>query len=341
MADIKDSEIRFIGETEPFDSKAELLKHQQRESDERPSAKQYVSVYSSSPSSGSRSGCRKIVLLIGVILMLLGVIGVGTIRSCAEGKSKPKMSNIEDDDVINAEFEPEQVEVQFEAVPTQAHFGMLDELLTAENTDASYCQIKNGSVNDIPFRIFRPLNAVPDLHIGKIDQRDKSIILALQAADVRRDNGKIVGACVNNGEVISKGIAKKGFVAIIDGNITVGVSEHSPLFEEAIEKDGDFFRQYPIVSNGAIVENNPKNISIRRAICERNGLCFVVETLVPVSFHDFSQMLVDLEVNNAVYLVGSQYACGFSRNEEHELQKWGEMKYSRAKNVSYLVWRVK
>ena len=44
------------------------------------------------------------------------------------------------------------------------------------------------------------MNAVPDFHVGKLDQNDKSIILAMQAADIRKDNGKIVGACVYNGD---------------------------------------------------------------------------------------------------------------------------------------------
>lgn len=340
MTDIKDSEIRFIGDEKPFDSISELQKKTQlREKSVLPSPTPHKSDYKSSPAK--KYGCRWYVFILLAVLVVLAFIGMGVYRSCSSDEDDLLINPSGEDDVTNAMFEPESVEVQFEAEPIKTHVGFIDSLLSVKETDASYCLIRNETVNDIPFRIYLPLNAVPDFHVGKLDQKDNSIVLAMQAADIRKDNGKIVGACVYNGEVVSKGLAKKGYVAIINDRISVGVSEHSPLFEEAIEKDGDFFRQYPIVSEGKIVENNPKNISIRRAICERRGLCFITETLVPVSFHDFSQMLVDMEVNNAVYLVGSQYACGFCRDFNQELQTWGEVKYSRAKNISYLVWKAK
>lgn len=340
MADIKDSEIRFIGDEKPFDSRSELQKKTQlREKSVLSSPTPHKSEYKSGSTKGT--GCHWYVFFLLVVLLVLGLIGFGAFRSCSSEEEGLLLNPSGEDDVANAMFEPEPVEVQFEAEPLKTQVGFIDSLLSVEETDASFCLIRNETVNDIPFRIYLPMNAVPDFHVGKLDQNDKSIILAMQAADIRKDNGKIVGACVYNGEVVSKGLAKKGYVAIINDHISVGVSEHSPLFEEAIEKDGDFFRQYPIVSEGKIVENNPKNISIRRAICERNGLCFIAETLVPVSFHDFSQMLVDIEVKNAVYLVGSQYACGFCRDFSQELQTWGEVKYSRAKNISYLVWKAK
>jgi len=338
MADIKDSEIRFIGDKKPFDSKSELLKKTQlRGKSVSPTPQERGC--ESRPSKGF--GCRWYVFFLLAVLLVIGLIGFGVLRSYSSGEEGVLLSSSGEDDVTNAMFEPEEVEVQFEAEPSKAQVGFIDSLLSVEQTDASYCLIRNETVNDIPFRIYLPQNAVPDFHVGKLDQKDNSIVLAMQAADIRKDNGKIVGACVHNGEVISKGLAKKGYVAIINDHISVGVSEHSPLFEEAIEKDGDFFRQYPIVSEGEIVENNPKNISIRRAICERNGIFFISETSVPVSFHDFSQMLVDMGVKNAVYLVGSQYASGFCRDSNQELQTWGEINYSRAKNVSYLVWKAK
>lgn len=338
MADIKDSEIRFIGDEKPFDSKSEFPKNTQLR------AKRFLlsptphrSDYKSSPTKGP--GCRWYVFILLAVLVFLGGIGLVAYRLCSSDEDNLLLSPSGEDDVANAMFDPAPVDVQFEAEPLKTQVGFIDSLLSVDETDVSYCLIKNEIVNDIPFRIYLPLNAVPDFHVGEIDQKDNSIILAMQAADIRKDNGKIVGACVYNGEVVSKGLAKKGYVAIITDRISVGVSEHSSLFEEAIEKNGDFFRQYPIVSEGKIVENNPKNISIRRAICERKGLCFITETLVPVSFHDFSQMLVDMEVQNAVYLVGSQYACGFCRDYNQELQTWGEVKYSRAKNISYLIWK--
>ena len=101
--------------------------------------------------------------------------------------------------------------------------------------------------------------------------------------------------------------------------MTVGVADNSPLFEEATEKGGYFFRQYPLVDNGVLVENAPKGKSIRKALCDRDGEIMVVMSQTPESFHDFAQALVDLQVDNAIYLVGST-SFGYFRDYYDQLE---------------------
>ncbi|MBR5469487.1 MAG: hypothetical protein IKU78_03365 [Paludibacteraceae bacterium] len=207
-----------------------------------------------------------------------------------------------------------------------------------------FVEIRDTSINDIPFKIYIPHNAEMSLHIGKINKEDTTIVYVAQAADVRADNGNIVGAFVLKGEPRAWGLSKKGFCASINGKITVGVAENSPLFEKATEEGGYFFRQYPLVSNGKIVENEPKGKSIRRGICDRKGEIFMVETLTPESFHDFAQALVDLGVGQAIYLVGSS-AYGWAVDEykvKHEFGIENQFTYYRRrmpKNTSYIVWK--
>ena len=217
-----------------------------------------------------------------------------------------------------------------------------------EKTDSlvpGYTEIRDTLINDIPIRIFIPHNAEMSLHIGRMDKEDKSIIYAAQAADVRADNGGIVGAFVLKGEPKAWGLSKKGFCASINGQVTIGVTENSPLFEKATEEGGYFFRQYPLVSNGKLVENEPKGKSTRRAICDRQGEIFMVETGTTESFHDFAQALVDLGVDQAIYLVGST-AYGWAVDENGKTHEFGEDNYytgrrKMPKNTSYIVWKRK
>jgi hypothetical protein len=178
-----------------------------------------------------------------------------------------------------------------------------------------------------------------------MDKNDTTIVYAAQAADERADNGGIVGAFVLKGEPLAWGISKKGYCASINGVVTIGVAENSPLFEQATVHGGYFFRQYPLVSDGQIVENEPKGKSIRRSICDRDGEIFMVETGSKESFHDFSQALVDLGVDQAVYLVGSS-AYGWAVDGEGVVHEFGEDNYYKGrrrmpKNTSYIVWRRK
>ena len=176
-----------------------------------------------------------------------------------------------------------------------------------------------------------------------MDYSDTTVVYAAQAADVRADNGGIVGAFVLKGEPLAWGLSKKGYCASINGVVSVGVAGNSPLFEQATEQGGYFFRQYPLVSDGVIVENEPKGKSIRRGICDRRGEIFMVETGSAESFHDFSQALVDLGVDQAVYLVGSS-AYGWAVNESGDVYEFGDRNYyggrrKQPKNTSYIVWR--
>lgn len=213
------------------------------------------------------------------------------------------------------------------------------------DTNIGYTEIKDTLVNDIPIKIYIPHNAEMSLHIGKINKEDTSIIYTAQAADVRSDNGGIVGAFVLKGEPKAWGLSKKGYCASINGKVTIGVAENSPLFEKATEEGGYFFRQYPLVSNGKLVENEPKGKSIRRAICDRQGEIFMVETRSIESFHDFAQALVDLGVDQAIYLVGST-AYGWAVDENGTIHEFGEENYytgyrNMPQNTSYIVWKRK
>ncbi len=202
----------------------------------------------------------------------------------------------------------------------------------------AYTQVCDTVVGGIELQIMTPVNATPSLEIGYETLSDTTIVLAAQAADIRQDNGRIVCACVVKGELLSKGVAKAGFCSIIDGEITIGIADATPMFEQALVSDGDFFRQYPLVVSGQIVENKPKNKSIRKALAEIDGKACVVMSTERLSFHDFSQALVDIGVRNAIYLVGGDSLFSFKDEDgNRELRGRGYRQF--AKSVNFIVWR--
>lgn len=266
-----------------------------------------------------------------LLLFILGLILVGLIIAACLLRSTKET---EEQKVIESFFEPETVMVEPEQ-PENAPLGLPIDSLTA-----GYTQTIDTLINDIPLRIYIPHCAEMTLHVGRLDKQDSSIIYAAQAADIRRDNRKIVGAFVLKGKPLAWGLSKTGYCAVIDNKITIGVADNSPLFERATEKEGYFFRQYPLVDNGKLVENSPKNKSIRRSLCDRNGEIMIIETLSTESFHDFSQALVDLQITNAIYLVGSQ-SFGWWIDKNNIRQEFGLDSNNLPKNTNYIVWRKK
>ena len=273
-----------------------------------------------------------VLLVVAVAVVLLIFIGKGK-----DDIQQPQVSAVAPEEP--ALFEPFDPVVEVVQMPLQTIGNSVDTLA------AGFVEIRDTLINDIPLKVYIPHNAEMSLHIGRMDKNDTTVVYVAQAADVRADNGGIVGAFVLKGEPLAWGISKKGYCASINGVVTIGVAENSPLFEQATVHGGYFFRQYPLVSDGQIVENEPKGKSIRRSICDRDGEIFMVETGSKESFHDFSQALVDLGVDQAVYLVGSS-AYGWAVDGEGVVHEFGEDNYYKGrrrmpKNTSYIVWRRK
>ena len=252
--------------------------------------------------------------------------------------------------LVEPDFRPDwmKTKVESEETVTQAEETNTKQQEQEIGTDVGtstpgFMEIRDTLINDIPLKLYIPHNADMTLQIGETDMQDTTIIFSAQAADIRADNGAIVGAFVLQGKPLSWGLSKKGFCAVIDGKVAIGVAENSSLFEEATEKGGYFFRQYPLVSDGTLVENEPKGKSIRRAICDRQGEIFMVECLSRESYHDFAQALVDLHVTQAISLVGSS-AYGWAVDHEgqfHELGLQSNRSFYRQSKyqISHVVWR--
>lgn len=244
----------------------------------------------------------------------------------------------------NADNAPEPEDVVFEPMGEPDGFQMEEAWIPlGDYSDTTltkaYTEHLKDTINDIPLDIYIPHNAVPELVLGVPDIHDKSIVMTTQAADIRADNGKIVGAFVLKGKPLSWGLSKKGYCGIIDGKMTIGVADNSPIFEEATEKGGYFFRQYPLVDDGTVVENEPKGKSIRKALCDRDGEIMVVMTQSPESFHDFAQALVDLKIDNAIYLVGSTSFGYFRDRYDHLAIIYNKFRYGY-QYENFIVWRV-
>jgi hypothetical protein len=225
--------------------------------------------------------------------------------------------------------------------------GQLDLLVVNSilSEDSSYVAIIDTVINDVPLNIYILRNLEFSLHVGPINKNDTTIVYAAQAADIRADNGGIVGAFVLKGEPLARGLSKKGYCAIIDGKVSVGVAESSPLFERATEREGYFFRQFAFVDNGVLVENKSRGKYVRRAICSYFGSIIIIESLTKESYHDFAQVLVDFGVSNAVSLVGGT-AYGWAIDGDGIRHEFGEEKIfsvsdKMKRNINYLVCRKK
>lgn len=237
-----------------------------------------------------------------------------------------------DDVVEELEIEKQQKEELSKPVET------LDENENIDFNTKGFVDITDTIIDKNKLTLLKPVNLTPSLQIGSEALEDSSAVLVVQAADIRRDTGGIVGAYVLEGNLLSKGQAKAGYCAIINGKLIVGVADSTPYLEQAIESDGYFFRQYPLVVGGQVVENKLKPSSLRKALAELNGEIVVILTHQKMTLNEFSSLLVDMGVSNAIYLVGSS-AFGFAVDEEDNRIEFGKKQKNPSKNTNYIVWK--
>lgn len=198
--------------------------------------------------------------------------------------------------------------------------------------------VSEQTVSGHRFVVLRPVDATPVLAVGADVLDDSTAILVTQAADIRRDNGLMVGAFVLGGELMSKGQSKSGYCAIIDGELSIGVATATPLLEKAIESDGYFFRQYPLVAGNQPVENLQKGKSLRKALATIGDETVVILSVDRMTMNEFARFLAEMGTEEAIYLVGST-AYGIAREESGRVFRFGERSPEPAEYVNYIVWR--
>ncbi len=236
-----------------------------------------------------------------------------------------------------AESEPGEVlrgDTEAKAININAE-GDIDNM-TADN--GRYASRRDTTVNGTRLIILTPHGAIPTLEVGNSLVADTTVILAAQAADIRRDNGEIAGTYVLKGELISKGEAKAGYCSIVNGVINIGVADATPMLEQVLMSDGYFFRQYPLVAASQLIENKPPGKARRRALAEIDGTMSVVTSTDGLTFHDFSQALIDAGVRNAIYLVGAK-STAFYNNQDGRRHFIGPVDENAPENINYIVWR--
>ncbi len=196
------------------------------------------------------------------------------------------------------------------------------------------------SINDVKMQIYVLDGLSAGLSFELPEKSDTTVFLAVQAADIRRDNGGIVGDFVIRGERYARGKRKSGYCAIGDGRVVLGNSTEDEVMERCLRQQGDFFRQYPLVMNGEIQENRLKGKAIRRALARQGDhLCFV-ESCNRESVYDFAEALADYGFSDALYLVGGS-AYGWWREDGetvHELGHW-DVELSKS-SLNYLIFRL-
>lgn len=255
---------------------------------------------------------RWVVVALGVVAGVMAVVSRGGISS------EPSVADSSSVEVADFDLEPEVPE----------HRGGESRLLERRDT-----------VNDVVLNVWELDNLQAELTVGLPDSTDAAVWMALPAADVRKDKQMILGDFVIDGQEYSFGKRKTGYVVLQNGALRLGMADTDTVKNYCLAHRASMFRQYPLVIDGQLQENQLKGKSVRRAVAQREGssITYIVVSEARESLHDFSEALADAGFTHAIYLPGGD-SFGFFRRKGRLRYLGRSMEYIFP-NSSFLIFR--
>lgn len=197
------------------------------------------------------------------------------------------------------------------SVSPKENIKKLDDM-KAQN-ESSAVVFKTDSVLGVALNIYELHNVKAELTLVEPDTADHSVLMYTRTADYTA-MGKYIGSLVVDGEQKRSDVSRLGYCAIAKGNMVIGISRFDDMLEHMVERDGSYFRQFMLVSNGELPQRFFLHGKVERKALARttdDRLC-IIETPHPETLWDFADALREYGYVDAIYLTGGNES-GFYR----------------------------
>lgn len=179
--------------------------------------------------------------------------------------------------------------------------------------ESSAVVLKTDSVLGVALDIYELHNVKAELTLVEPDTTDHSVLLYTRTADYTA-TGRYLGSLVVDGEQKRSDVSRLGYCAIAQGNMIIGISRFDDMRDHMVERDGSYFRQFVLVSNGELPQRFFLHGKVERKALARTAddrLC-VIATRHPETLWDFADALREYGYVDAIYLTGGNES-GFYR----------------------------
>ena len=176
------------------------------------------------------------------------------------------------------------------------------------------------------------------------DTADTSVYLYCRSADHKADK-TYIGSLVADGKEYQSDTHRLGYMAMLGNNSVIGISRSEKVTDYVQEHGGSFFRQFILVSDGAIPSRFFLHGKVeRRAIGRIDEQLYYIATRHKETLWDFADALREYGFIDAIYITGgSDYV--FYRGKDgvrHDIGDPSEYPHSKWKGITpWLVFRRK
>lgn len=173
--------------------------------------------------------------------------------------------------------------------------------------------LRKDSVLGVALSIYELHNVKAEMTLAEPDTADHTVLMYTRTADYTA-TGRYLGSLVIDGEEKQSDVSRLGYCAIAGGNMVIGVSRLDDMKEHMTDRDGSYFRQFVLVSNGELPQRFALHGKVERKALARTAddrLC-IVETRHAETLWDFADALREYGYVDAIYLTGGNES-GFYR----------------------------
>ena len=176
------------------------------------------------------------------------------------------------------------------------------------------------------------------------DTADTSVFLYARCADHKADS-TYIGSLVVNGKEYQSDTHRLGYMGMLGGNSVIGISRSEKVKDYVQEHGGCFFRQFILVSDGAIPSRFFLHGKVeRRAIGRIDEQLYYIATRHKETLWDFADALREYGFFDAIYITGgADYVFYRSKDGvKHDIGDSSEYPHNKWKGITpWLVFRRK
>ena len=172
------------------------------------------------------------------------------------------------------------------------------------------------------------------------DTSDTSVYLYCRSADFKADS-TYIGSLVVNGEEYQSDTHRLGYMAMLGGNSVIGISRSEKVKDFVQEQGGSFFRQFILVSDGAIPSRFFLHGKVeRRAIGRIGNQLYYIATRHKETLWDFADALREYGFIDAIYITGGADYVYYRSKDSARHDVGNPKEYSHTKWKGVIPWLV-
>ena len=163
------------------------------------------------------------------------------------------------------------------------------------------------TILDVPMTIFSLEHLSASLSFAEPDTADTDVMFYCRSADHKSDLSYL-GSLVVDGKEYCSDTNRRGYCAMANGNIVIGISRSEKVKDYVEDCGGSFFRQFILVSDGVLPSRFLLHGKVERCALGRmpDDKLYFVQSLNKETMWDFADALREYGFIDAIYITGGR-----------------------------------